>query len=87
MGTPKSVIKKIIVCAVGIPLLVVGIILVPLPGPGLLICFLGLYILSLEFSLAEKHLAKFRRKLHELYLKSKERADKVEAWGDKKAKK
>ena len=45
----RSVIKKVISVILGLPILLLGIILIPLPGPGLLLTFIGLFILSLAF--------------------------------------
>lgn len=52
---------------VGIPLLIVGIILIPLPGPGLLVCFAALVVLSWEFEWAEKHRNKAYDQLKKLF--------------------
>jgi len=41
--------NKILVSVAGILVIVVGLVLVPLPGPGWLIVFFGLSILGLEF--------------------------------------
>ena len=47
-----SLLRKFVVLAIGLPLLALGIVLIPLPGPGLLICFVAFGILSIEFSWA-----------------------------------
>lgn len=39
----------------GFTVLIVGLILIPLPGPGLLVTIAGLFILSLEFTWADRH--------------------------------
>lgn len=57
-----------IVAAVGLSIVVVGIVLLPLPGPGWLIIFLGLGVLASEFAWA-RALLDFAR-------------DKVGAWSD-----
>jgi uncharacterized protein (TIGR02611 family) len=51
---PFSLIRKLLVLAVGLPVLVLGLILIPLPGPGILLSLLGLIILSLEFEWAKR---------------------------------
>lgn len=51
-----SAVRKLIIGTVGFSILVLGIILIPLPGPGILVCILGLIILSWEFTWAERHL-------------------------------
>lgn len=53
MSKTASAVRKIAVALIGIPILVLGIILIPLPGPGLLISLLGLIILSTEFDWAK----------------------------------
>lgn len=46
-------IRKPIIGVVGFSVIIVGIILLPLPGPGWAIIFLGFAILASEFSFAE----------------------------------
>jgi uncharacterized protein (TIGR02611 family) len=48
------VIRKPLVLVLGVTIVVVGVILLPLPGPGWLIIFLGLAILGTEFMIAER---------------------------------
>lgn len=50
------VVRKSGVFILGISVLALGIALIPLPGPGLLVCILGLFILSWEFAWAERQL-------------------------------
>lgn len=66
-------LRKIGVLLVGIPVLILGIILVPAPGPGLLVIVAGLFILSLEFEWAQKYLDNARAKLKGIYDHSKQR--------------
>lgn len=73
-----GVIRKLIALLIGLPILVIGIILVPLPGPGLLICFLGLFILSFEFQFAHKYLERVKETFRKIYKEAKERADRIE---------
>lgn len=56
-----------LVLAIGLPILGLGIVLVPLPGPGLIIMFVGLLIISIEFDWARRWVAHIRHKLAELY--------------------
>lgn len=63
MTKTVKVARKIGVLVVGLPIFVIGVILVPLPGPGLLIMFAGLFIISLEFDWAKKHVDAIRDKL------------------------
>ncbi len=51
---------RVAVFVVGITLLALGVVLVPLPGPGMLVVVLGLGILSVEFAWARGGLAKLR---------------------------
>lgn len=78
MSRLKKLLRKIGVSLIGVPLLVVGIILIPAPGPGLLICFLAFGILSLEFDWAGRYFARAKRQLIEIYKAAKARADKIE---------
>ena len=57
---------RVTVGLVGLAIIVVGVVLLPLPGPGWLIIFGGLFVLSTEFEWAER-LLHFAR-------------DKVRAW-------
>ncbi len=72
----KKSTRKILVAIIGFPLLAVGIVLIPLPGPGLLVCFLALFILSLEFDWAEKHLNIVKTKIKLIWEKSKPKIEK-----------
>ena len=72
-----GLIRKIIVAAIGFPLLILGVILIPIPGPGLLICFLALLILSLEFDFANSHYEKAKAGIKKIYDEAKARADKI----------
>jgi uncharacterized protein (TIGR02611 family) len=53
--------KKVLVAVVGAIVMLVGIVLIPYPGPGWLIVFAGLAILSSEFAFAERLLARGKR--------------------------
>lgn len=48
-----ATIRKPIISIVGAIVIIIGIILLPLPGPGWAIIFLGFAILATEFSFAE----------------------------------
>ncbi len=69
-------IRKIVVALVGFPVLVIGIILIPLPGPGLLVCLLAFLILSTEFDWASKYYDKSKQQIADIYAKSKEKQQK-----------
>jgi uncharacterized protein (TIGR02611 family) len=62
-----------VVLAISLPILIVGIILIPLPGPGLLLCLLGLMILSLEFDTAKKYRDGIVGKLKDIIAQIKQR--------------
>lgn len=73
MKPSKHIIKKILFGLVGFPVLIIGIILIPLPGPGILITLLGLYILSFAFESLKPILEKYKQKIKQIYLASKSR--------------
>jgi uncharacterized protein (TIGR02611 family) len=70
-------IRKIIAAVIGIPIIIIGIILIPLPGPGLLICFVGFFILSLEFDWAQPYVQKAKKQLGAIVQHAKEQSDKI----------
>ncbi len=67
--------KKVGVSIVGFSILIVGIILIPLPGPGLLVCALGLTILTLEYEWASRHLDRVKGELNKVMEKAKPKDD------------
>lgn len=54
----RSTLARIGVVGLGFVLLVLGVILVPLPGPGVVVMAAGLFLLALEFSWAERLLVR-----------------------------
>ena len=50
----KSAVKRFAVGAVGFVVVAVGIVLMPLPGPGVIIVLLGVLILATQFEWAER---------------------------------
>jgi len=56
-------IRRIVVGMVGTAVVIAGIILLPLPGPGMLVILLGGGILATEFRFAKQWLACFRRRI------------------------
>ncbi len=58
-----NTVYKIVVTALGVLIVVVGLILVPLPGPGWLIVFIGLTVLGTEYHWARRLLGWLRRVL------------------------
>jgi len=55
---------RVVVGLLGSAIVVLGIVLIPLPGPGWLIVFAGLAVLATEFVWAERLLRYGRRRLH-----------------------
>jgi Putative transmembrane protein (PGPGW) len=72
----KSAAKKIAVSIIGFSVVIIGIILLPLPGPGILIIIAGLAILSTEFEKADKILTKVRARFEEVTKKTRSLIDK-----------
>lgn len=52
--------RRIVAAVVGGTLMVLGTLLLFLPGPGLLLIGLGILVLSLEFEWAKKRVERFR---------------------------
>lgn len=77
MATPPKLVRQIAVAAVGVPMLIIGLILIPVPGPGLLICFIALLILAAEFESLKPMRDKSKAKLKLIYDKAKERQDRI----------
>lgn len=77
--------RKIVIFIVGISILILGIILIPLPGPGLLVCFAGLFILSMEFEWAKTHLERSKIEIRKVTAKAKARQDKIKQRTDSSA--
>jgi uncharacterized protein (TIGR02611 family) len=63
-SNPHShLIYRIVVGVVGTAILVIGLIMVPFPGPGWLVVLLGLAVLASEFGWAQRLLQRSRRTL------------------------
>ncbi|MDB5164452.1 MAG: hypothetical protein JWL89_78 [Candidatus Saccharibacteria bacterium] len=71
MSRTTKTIRKFIAALIGFPLVVLGIILIPLPGPGLVVMFLGLLVLSQEFDWAQKHVENARSQIKQIVAKAK----------------
>jgi uncharacterized protein (TIGR02611 family) len=54
---------RVTVAAVGLTIIAIGIVLLPLPGPGWLVIFGGLFVLSTEFEWADRLLVFARGKV------------------------
>lgn len=57
--------KKIVVAVVGVGLMVLGVVLMPLPGPGFVIVVVGIAVLATEFAWAKSLRDKTRDKAWE----------------------
>jgi uncharacterized protein (TIGR02611 family) len=75
VGQPAvtSMARKILIGVLGLVVLAVGIVLLVLPGPGLLIIVLGSAILSLEFSWARRAEAWARNQAREAAARARQR--------------
>lgn len=71
-------IRKILVGLIGFPLLVLGVILVPLPGPGVLVSLLAFFVLAIEFDWAEKRLQEAKNAIMKIYDAAKKQAAKID---------
>lgn len=58
--------RRIAVAVIGATLLLIGLILLVVPGPGLLVLALGLAVLAAEFTWARRWLRRLRSKAGEL---------------------
>jgi uncharacterized protein (TIGR02611 family) len=59
-----EVAYRVIVAIIGFTIIITGLVLIPLPGPGWLIVFGGLAVLSTEFAWADRLLRFARSKVH-----------------------
>ena len=66
----KNFARKAIVALIGFPLIIIGVLLIPLPGPGLLVILAGLFVLAIEFEWAKRHKHRIKRHLKKLRNKS-----------------
>lgn len=75
--------KRLLILLVGIPVVAVGIALIPLPGPGLLVMAAGLAILSLEFEWARRWLDHTKDRLEQVVNQARKGAQKKSDQGKK----
>jgi uncharacterized protein (TIGR02611 family) len=61
MSKAVKLARKLAVAIAGFLLIIIGAALLVLPGPGLLVIALGLFVLSLEFTWAERYYIKLER--------------------------
>jgi uncharacterized protein (TIGR02611 family) len=69
--TTYKVLRKTIVFLVGSVVIIIGVILLAIPGPGLLTIAAGLIILSTEFEWADRHLKNVKKRISSAYEKTK----------------
>lgn len=62
MDKIKRHTKRVTIAVLGSSVALIGVVLIPYPGPGWLIVFAGLAILATEFAFAERLLARARGK-------------------------
>lgn len=68
-------LKKSAVFVAGVAVILAGVVLLVIPGPGLLTIGLGLLILSTEFEWAERHLKNIKQRIRSAYEKSKKKKE------------
>lgn len=76
----KKIVKaarKLTVAIIGFAVLILGLILIPLPGPGILVTILGLFILSWEFTWAQRHLDRAKTAQKKIVEKAKAKRETV----------
>ncbi len=56
-------LRRVVISVAGAVLILIGVAMLVLPGPGLAVIALGLFVLSWEFEWADRH---FQRLKHEL---------------------
>ncbi len=62
MTTPVRAVRRAVVTVVGVTVLVAGLLMLVLPGPGLLSTAAGLAILSTEYDWARRHVTRVRER-------------------------
>lgn len=71
MRTTINAIRKALVFVLGASVFILGLVLLVLPGPGLLVMIAGLLILSLEFEWAKHHRDRAKAKFDEVTKRNK----------------
>lgn len=66
MTKPVKFARKVGVALIGFPVLVAGVAMLVLPGPGLLVILVGLLIISWEFDWAKHYVEKVRSQLNKV---------------------
>lgn len=78
MKKTYGTIKKAVVFITGFTIIIAGLILLVIPGPGLLTIALGLLILSSEFEWAERHQKNIKKRIQDTYKKAKNKQKKAD---------
>ena len=73
MSRLKKSGRKVLITLAGFVVLIAGLILIPLPGPGILVTILGLFILSLEYEWAKRHMDRVKSAQQKIVDKAKNR--------------
>lgn len=77
--TPRRVVRKAVVGVVGGTVTVVGLALIPLPGPGTLVTAGGLAILGTEFEAPRRALQAARRRIGQVIAREEAATEAEEA--------
>lgn len=72
-----KIAKRIAIAVVGSTILLIGVVMIVVPGPAVIVIPLGLAILGIEFAWARLWLAKVRRKISDK--NQQMRADRADA--------
>lgn len=72
----SRILRKAAVAAIGFPVVILGLILIPLPGPGLLVTLAGLFILAIEFEWAQRHKHRVKTQLNKVVEKARSKQKK-----------
>lgn len=62
-----NAVYKVLITVIGVAVVIIGLILVPLPGPGWLIVFVGLTVLGSEYHWARRLLSWLRMQLSKFW--------------------
>ncbi len=60
-SSSHRLLRRIAVLAIGIPVSLIGIVLLVVPGPGTPVLVAGLAILAIEFQWAQRHMDRLKR--------------------------
>ena len=71
-------VKKTIILIIGGTIVLFGVLLLVLPGPGLLVIIAGLAVLATEFAFAEKALSKIKNSVKKVGEKVKKQKQQKE---------